>query len=335
MTLKYGKNELLGCTEVQCFRKINEAIPLRVSGLHYFFPSSIMDEIMKSFILVLLGKDHRKIVRFHTGSHLEMMYSLRSFGIPHDDMTITEGQNIKSRYVPKFIKARESIESCRQEQGILKVDPNNSTARCPGYECPEVNHVVFGDRTFINAPANIEFRELVMVTLEDERVKGNFNVNQCIENIITKARSTTYNFRFSVFDNKSHLFADIHDHDDLRKRVLQSVAHQRKRLRIEGKEFAVAIPTTKEEGGKQRRRSGTKTKSKQQIFSNTFYDVGIETSSPSIMGLGAAKRFKRSKQNKRNINFGITETSTTDYSSDLSDIGCDINCFWNYKSCYT
>ena len=267
MSLKFAKPEVLGGkhTEAQYFRKINEALPVRLSAIHYIAPPLLIYEIGRTMVLTLLGKDQRKIVRFHAGSHLECSYSLRSFGIPEEDITITTGDNIKTKNVPKFINARKSIEAFREkaqkenEQGkqqqqhksplmehtkanhksrLPPPDDDDLSEKSPGIECPGLDCIVFGDKTMHNLPAGVEFREMLMVMgrERDEKLEINENevqpIKHFLEEIIKTVRSPKHNFRFLVFDKESNLFVDIDDHKQLCKRVSQALRDQRKRARI-------------------------------------------------------------------------------------------------------
>lgn len=318
MTLRVGKQELLGgeCTEAQFFRKINEAVPIRFSALHYFAPQTLIYNIGRAIILSLLGKDHRKIVRFHAGSLLECNYSLRSFGIPHEDITITEGNNIKTKNVQKFINARRSIESFREKQRERKIRSQQSDVlipleatpeeECPGIECPGVNCIVFGDKAMNFLPGNIEFREIlqVMERRREEQVQsfgGDLPpIKQFIESIIVRARSPEHNLRFLVFDRATHLFVDIQDHNELCKRVSQALRDQRKRARVQEKRLAAERASLQQpraavaNAGSSSDYSTDATGTEREVTSSG--DV-LEEAGASIMGLDAAKRLKRSYNN--------------------------------------
>jgi len=280
MTLRAGKQELLGGnhTEAQFFRKINEAVPIRFSAIHYFAPSTLIYNIGKAIILTLLGKDHRKIVRFHAGSEIECYYGLGSFGIPHEDITITEGGNIKTKNVQKFINARRTIESFQQrERERNATSINNIAEECPGIECPGLNCIVFGDKGMSNLPANLEFRELLkdMEREREESLQSGSNVlpvKQFVESIIAKARSSEYDLRFLCFDKNSSLFVDLLDHNELCKRVSQALRDQRKRAKVREKTSSpVRVVNTDSSGS-----------------------CVLDESASSIMGMEAAKRLKRS-----------------------------------------
>eukprot|EP00537_Pseudo-nitzschia_pungens_P010131 CAMPEP_0172393270 /NCGR_PEP_ID=MMETSP1061-20121228/9188_1 /TAXON_ID=37318 /ORGANISM="Pseudo-nitzschia pungens, Strain cf. pungens" /LENGTH=594 /DNA_ID=CAMNT_0013124301 /DNA_START=74 /DNA_END=1854 /DNA_ORIENTATION=- len=322
MTLRIGKQELFGngkFTEPEFFRKVNEALPVRLTGIHYFAPNTIIYNIGKAIILSMLGKEDRKIIRFHAGSQLECDYSLRSFGIPHEDLTITEGDNIKTKNVQKFLKARQSIEAHREQQRKRKEQQHKNKNKnpveslsslppleddydelagesCPGIECPEVDCIVFGDKTLNNHPANVEFREILKIMERDrEQNKNSYKNNsinsdspgdedktqstatvpikEFIEQIIRIAKSPQHNLQFLVFDKQTHLFMKIDDHNELCKRVSQALRDQRKRFRLEDSRH-------------------------QQQEQSLPFNVGgnrneYALSTGSMMGADAAKRLKR------------------------------------------
>jgi len=321
MTLRNGKQELLGgkCSEAQFFRKINEAVPIRFSAIHYFAPPTMIYNIGRAMILTLLGKDHRKIVRFHAGSQLECNYSLRTFGIPYEDITITDGGNIKTKNVQKFINGRRSIETFREQQQLQRKLPSKNQpneheeteAECKecsiGIECPEVDCIVFGDKAMNAHPANIEFRDMLRV-MERER-EENLNgfrvivpVKEFIEQIIMAARSER-NLRFLCFDKKTHLFVDIADHNELCKRVSQALRDQRKRSRIEEQRFVRLAETEKiEENNKGTggaNDSGATVAARyQQQRQPSFGSIRMDGG--SIMGLDSTKRLKLSYNNNNN-----------------------------------
>jgi len=234
-------------------------------------------------------------VRFHAGSQLECNYSLRSFGIPPEDVTITDGGNIKTRNIQKFVNARRTIETFRKRQREqLQNKPGNETElECPGIECPEVNCIIFGDKAMNNLKANLEFRELVriMERQREESVQSVGNVlpiKQFIESIIAKARSPEYNLRFVVFDKKSSLFIDLGDHSELWKRVSQAYRDQRKRSKQANAS----------------RLSDSRPKSPPRPEARvTSSACLLEEPGTSIMGLEAAKRLKRSYEGNPITNY--------------------------------
>ena len=305
MTLRLGKQELLGgkFTEGEFFRKVNEAAPVRMTGIHYYFPNKIINTIAKAIILSLLGKDHRKIVRFHFGSQLECEYSLRAFGVPHEDLTITDGGNIKTKSVQKFINAMTTIEMFRKKQierrqqqekrgeplGPLDDEPG------PGIACPELESVIFGDKTMNNHPANVEFRQILKILGRDREEQLAHSqdipvppINELIERILLIATSPDYNLRFLTYDRKTHLFVKIENHNELCKKVSQTLRDQRKRVRLEDSRCVGGGSVA--ESQSQMKVTGNRSK-QQQTEDGQQGQCALNNG--SIMGADAAKRLKR------------------------------------------
>jgi len=258
MALRSERNELLGdLTEKEILHKFNKASPLRVSALHYTGPDTFIYHIGKALILFLLDKDDRKIVRFHGGSQMECNYSLRSFGIPSEEVPITEEGHIKNKKVAKFIAARNSIEAIRQQQYRQhqfqyqyqykhqhqeRGDAGGSTITVMqpiflGVECPEVNCIIFGNRARYNT-ANLEFRNIlkVMERNREEKIARSEHVptvREYINSIIQTAKSPVHNLRFLAINRKTSLFVEIEDSQELYSTVSQALRDQRKRTRME------------------------------------------------------------------------------------------------------
>eukprot|EP00536_Pseudo-nitzschia_multiseries_P005321 jgi/Psemu1/190271/e_gw1.99.55.1 len=83
-----------GLTEREFYHKFSEGCPLRLSAIHYTGPDTFIYRIGSALILSLLGREERKMVRFHGGSQIEYMYSLKSFGISPDNIPITDSGQI-------------------------------------------------------------------------------------------------------------------------------------------------------------------------------------------------------------------------------------------------
>ena len=258
MALRSERHKMLGgLTEREYYHKFQNAMPLRVSAIHYFGPETFLYKIGTSLILFLLGKEERKILRFHGGSQMECNYSLKSFGINPDDVPVSDDKQIKNKKVAKFIAARKSIESIQLQQyrqrqqakGITNAtttDPfvsGNITTTLSsshvGVECPEVNCVTFGNRARYNA-ANLEFSNIlkVMETDRQERIARCETVpavKEFIKDIIQTAKSPEHNLRFVAYDKTTSLFVEIDDFQELYSAVSQRLRDQRKRTRLQNR----------------------------------------------------------------------------------------------------
>jgi len=248
MALRSTKeDDLGGLSEHEYYTRFNDAKHLRYSAIHYFGPDTLLYRIGTSLVLFLLGKEHRKIVRFHGGSQMECNYSLRSFGIPSDEVPVTDEGQIKNKKVSKFIAARKSIEAIRLQQyteknGIKDTDLNTAASiqtKTVGIECPEVNCIMFGNRARHNI-ANLEFRNIlkVMQRNREESLARNEktpSAKEFIFSVIEIAKSPEHNLRFFAVDRRTSLFEEIEDSQELYSTVSQALRDQRKRTRLESR----------------------------------------------------------------------------------------------------
>ena len=238
MALRPKKYEQLGgLSEQEFYKKFQKGKPLRTSAIHYTGPDSFLYKVGKSLILALVGKDDRKRIRFHAGSQMECNYSLKSFGIPSDELPVSEDGHFKNRKVARFIAARKSIESLRQQQyeeEAAGMTPNLSPTAT---ECPGVNCILFGNRSRKNA-ANLEFRNILMVKEQrrEEQIvlcESVPSARDFVNDIIQTAKSPPHNLRFVVLDKKTWLFVEIEDPQKLYTAVSQALRDQRKRMRLD------------------------------------------------------------------------------------------------------
>uniref|UniRef100_A0A7S4AH76 Uncharacterized protein n=1 Tax=Pseudo-nitzschia australis TaxID=44445 RepID=A0A7S4AH76_9STRA len=114
--------------------------------------------------------------------------------------------------------------------------------RIPVYsvvECPDINYVVFGDKRMFEQAGNIKFRSFLR-DMEDQRMERIKNYDESINSlfnfvhdIIKEARSLKdQNFFFYSYQrDKSSLYREITDHDELHRRVHQVLRDLRKRSR--------------------------------------------------------------------------------------------------------
>lgn len=228
-----GKKPLLGKialpSEKEFYRKFRNGTSLRISAMHFTGPSRFLYNIGKALVLLAIGKDGRKIVRFHQGTVAEWSQSLRSYGIPMDEVSLTEGGQVRNNRVTKFMAARKTIEDSRQEQFRM----GRTTFEDPGTECPELNCVTFGNRTRSNS-ANLEFRNLLSVMDEERENKARRgetipSVREFVYEVIMVAQSPAHNLRFVSFDKETSLFVEVTDVRERFTAISQSIRDERKR----------------------------------------------------------------------------------------------------------
>jgi len=248
MALLIEKLEILGGdSERDFYHKFVASKPVRTSAIHFIGPDTFIYYVAKSFILFILRKEERKIVRFHNGSLIECYYSVKSFGIPPNELPFTEDGHTKNKRIPKFFAARNAIDAMRlkqhqeksekrKEDGSVSIPVSPSSV---AFECPDIDCVIFGNRARYNA-ANLDFRNILKVMdreREDMQARGASvpPVKEFINSIIQIAQSPEHNLRFVAIDKKTSLFVEIKDHQELYNTVSQSLRDERKRTRLENR----------------------------------------------------------------------------------------------------
>ena len=216
-------------TEKEFYRRFRNGTALRISAMHFTGPGSFVYNVGKALVLLTMGKADRGIVRFHQGTVAEWSQSLRSYGIPIDEVPLTEGGQVRNKRVAKFMAARKTIEDSRQEQ--LRMGKTSFVD--PGTECPEVNCVTFGNRTRSNS-ANLEFRNILLVMDEERENRANrggglTSVREFVDEIIRTAQSSAHNLRFVSFDKETSLFVEATDARELFTAISQFIRDERKR----------------------------------------------------------------------------------------------------------
>ena len=127
------------------------AAPTRMVACHICIPPEPIFRFLSSLMLLILGKDGRKMTRVHCGQAVELIYSLMAFGIPSDQIPVTSTGTIKTKNHLQWIKFLREKEKA-ERQGI----------EFDGIEYPGVNDVLFslGRHTWSH-PGYAMFRALL------------------------------------------------------------------------------------------------------------------------------------------------------------------------------
>jgi len=104
-------------------------LPNRISGHHFCYDSPTLQPGMSVFQMIM-GKENRFHFRSHYGSDLEVMYSLRSFGIILDIEMLSD-ENYVANAVNKYIEERRKIESVRKEEELKLLQQGKVMYPCP------------------------------------------------------------------------------------------------------------------------------------------------------------------------------------------------------------
>ena len=89
------------------------------------------------------------------GEHIELQYSIKSYGVPVELVPLTDTGNIKTAYLKQWMKLRRIIE-------VMKMTEGTSNTSLSIIECPGSNDVVFRSGTSMSChPGNVRFRCMV------------------------------------------------------------------------------------------------------------------------------------------------------------------------------
>jgi len=163
-------------------KKVHEkvkCIPMRLGAFHCCIPSenksarngkkskdsdgglsSGMAQIVKAMFVMSVGSELRPHLRFHTGSVVECIYALQSFGIDADQVPISSSSGkLKTMQHAKWLEFR-----CMKEES-LKMQGHKFDRII---ECPNQTDVLFGrGRPIMRHPGNAVLRSIVQLKLEE------------------------------------------------------------------------------------------------------------------------------------------------------------------------
>ncbi len=97
-------------------RKMIDCMPSRFHAIHLCMPNQPFFHLVKSAVMLVIGRENRLRVRIHLGSHLECRYSLSTFGIPVNRLPMALDLNTTLRkdnitYHTKWLRMQKAKES--------------------------------------------------------------------------------------------------------------------------------------------------------------------------------------------------------------------------------
>jgi hypothetical protein len=198
--------------------KLFASPPVRISAVHFCSPDNTFFRFVSGIVIVSMGMDQRVRVRTHCGNIMECRYWLMTFGIPVEDLPVTDTGKIKVKYLQQWVKGRETMD--------LLDRGNISRKRL--VECPNLQDVLFsngGNRwTF---QGNVTFREILEAKGQAYSTKTNDEKSSTIEEVIEQIRGM--NGRFLVWEKEKGCWVVIDD--DLRGLKLRVGAALREHMR--------------------------------------------------------------------------------------------------------
>jgi hypothetical protein len=169
--------------------KLFASTPVRISAVHFCNPDNAFFRFVNAVVIACMAMDQRVRVRTHCGNIMECRYWLITFGIPVEDLPVTDMGNFKCKNLQQWIKGREMIDLL--DRGDI--------SRKYLIECPNLQDVLFsngGNRwTF---PGNVAFREILECKGQSYSKKSSAEKVATIEAVIQEVRGM--NGRFLVWE---------------------------------------------------------------------------------------------------------------------------------------
>jgi hypothetical protein len=165
-------------------KKVHERIncvPMRLGAYHCCIPSEVnssqyskktkssgssggvssgMANVIKAMAVLSVGSELRPHLRFHTGSVVECIYALQSFGIHSDQIPVNSSSGkLKTKLHSKWLELRRLKEDSLKHHGHIfdRI-----------IECPNQADVLFGrGRPIMRHPGNAVLRSVVQHKLEE------------------------------------------------------------------------------------------------------------------------------------------------------------------------
>jgi len=200
-----------------------EALPIRISSLHFCFKDSPAIRMARAMIILMAGENKKRIIT-HLEDQWEQRYRLMGYGIPVDLFPFTETGNAKTKNLFLFLKARKAIEQMEDQKRR-----NNDRTPVELIECPCMTDVVYKVGTSSTShPGNVMFRDL----LEENFVEYNTTlVHSGKQTVITRIIDGVKerNGRFLEWDSRG-VWIVIIDPVQIRAKVANSLLYYKRMI---------------------------------------------------------------------------------------------------------
>jgi hypothetical protein len=161
-----GSSTRLGRETLRKLGMVVDGLPMRVGSYHYCLESSAMRTIANA-LAMLMGNNTSVRYRFHSGTHLEIIYQMMTFGIPHRFFPFSANGEVDVTRHQAFIEERERDEAAKSAQ-INSHRDSDGTCTIP-VETSQVFIIVPGPRDVLlgrgrliqENMGNIRYRNLI------------------------------------------------------------------------------------------------------------------------------------------------------------------------------
>jgi len=210
-----------------------ECSPIRISCMHMCLPDEPIFHMMRTGLALSMGGTRSRL-KFHCGDSMEIQYHLHGYGIPVDQIPITDTGNIKTKNLFQWIRVRKYLESQRGHGANACVSSDSESSMASSMhltiDCPNMNDVIFrGKHAYLSHPGNAMFRGLIesryaehnKLTTTDAKVQVTWNIIQEVEK---------KNGRFLVWHDNG-CWKEMTDRMQIRTKVAGALKDHKRRLK--------------------------------------------------------------------------------------------------------
>eukprot|EP00536_Pseudo-nitzschia_multiseries_P001272 jgi/Psemu1/234448/estExt_Genewise1.C_160015 len=148
---------------IMFMKRVYANLPVRSCSIHFCCASAMSGSsphyrrVRMLRTLCILTMPHvLNRMKFHTGQSVELLYTLRAFGIPSELIPVTDSGNVKTVYLKQWMKQRRMLDAARETGRTI------GNEGLEFIECPGLHDVVFRTGTSLYAhPGNVRFRCLL------------------------------------------------------------------------------------------------------------------------------------------------------------------------------
>jgi hypothetical protein len=163
---------------------------------------------------------------------LENQYNLHGYGIPVDQLPVTDTGNVKTKNLLQWIKVRKAWESSNRfliSEDPLESSSSTSSSSSSTIECPGMNDVVFrSGQACLSHPGNVMFRGLIEAKYPEHTQSSSSEVKVAITWWIMD-QVEQRNGRFLTWDNG--WWKQVVDRQQIRCKIASAFKDQKRRLK--------------------------------------------------------------------------------------------------------
>mmetsp|Transcript_17433 Transcript_17433/g.32206 ORF Transcript_17433/g.32206 Transcript_17433/m.32206 type:complete len:310 (-) Transcript_17433:200-1129(-) len=206
--------------EGRMFKRMLISIPSRPVAAHLCFPDTPIFQMVKALTMHWAGTANRTRTRCYSGTHVEMRYQLKGFGIPVDVIPLTDSGTVKVKPMLQWLKLRRTIEEA------------SSSSLCGvAVECPLSSDVLFkSGSNSLSHPGNVMFRNLIETHFDEHNNTSSSGLKVAVSWRIVDEVLVTFNGRFLEWDKRGWWMV-IEDRAQMRAKVATSLRDFKKQVK--------------------------------------------------------------------------------------------------------